>query len=261
MKLESLLENIIEKAEDLKIQNVMVLEGHHLVRRYVEGGHKLLSVTCVPSSYEQIRQLTRGQCSIEVKSEPEMGKFLGFPFHRGVIALAQRPQIQQLSVSDENLAKPQVVVGCPWITDEANLGAILRTVWALGVKTVLLGKRSADPFSRKTLRTSMGASFCLTLYYAEQEDWRGLRDQGFTLSAASVGSRIIPLREFEPNQKQAVIFGHETEGVPAEILDLCSNRVGIPMKNGADSLNVAVSAGIILYEVMQKWETKRECLE
>lgn len=249
MNFLNLLQNLAASKERLVKDNLMVLEGRHLVRRYLEKGSQPLGVVCVPSAYEEFKNMSDGHYEVIALTEPELGNLVGFPFHRGVLALANRPSFIPLGEAIESNQPNRLIVSCPRITDEANLGAILRTSLALGLNLVLLGPGSADPFSRKALRTSMGASFDIKLALCSEQDLLDLKSRGFRITGAALCPGAIPLSAYRPGSKQIVVFGHETEGLPSELRELCDDFVGIPMHHGVDSLNVAVSAGIILYQL------------
>ncbi len=241
------LRGLISSAEHLQNEKLMVLEGRHLVLRYLGLGGKPLGLICVPSALEEFQILGRDRFEVVALSEPEIAMLLGFPFHRGVLALAPRPEFWDLEKARKSNPHQRLIVGCPRITDEANLGAILRSCLALGIKTVLLGPGSADPFSRKTLRTSMGASLGLILVESTIREYNTLKMDGYTIVGASLCPGMIPLNRYRPQDRQVLVLGHETLGIPDDLQNICDVFVGIPMSFGVDSLNVAVSAGIILY--------------
>jgi len=82
-----------------------------------------------------------------------MGNLVGFPFHRGILLAARRPEITPLPL---NAAPPESTLILWQVTDPDNLGALVRTSQALGVKRIILGPGCADPYGRKALRASMG---------------------------------------------------------------------------------------------------------
>jgi tRNA G18 (ribose-2'-O)-methylase SpoU len=137
------------------------------------------------------------------------------------------------------------------LVDVDNLGAIARNAVAFGADALLLSPRSADPFYRKAIRVSLGAVFELPITRLERwpADLEAVRAQGFALVAAALGPGATPLPHFEPPRRWALLLGAEGPGLSPPALALCDHRVTIPMSPspGADSLNVATAAAVMLY--------------
>lgn len=242
---------VIARKDEFEARGWMVLEGRHLFDRLLYAGRSPLAVLCVPALDAEMRRLAGGRWPVFSLPEPEIGSLAGFPFHRGVLTLAIRPEIPDFS---KGWTPPGdgLVLALPRITDEANLGAILRSAAAFGAATVLLGRGCADPFSRKSLRAGMGAALRLAMYRADPESLKVLRRSGFAVAAAHRSEGSLSLDAFEPAPRQVLVFGHESEGVPTDWLSPCDLSVWIPMEEGTDSLNVAVSAGILLWKARKR---------
>jgi tRNA G18 (ribose-2'-O)-methylase SpoU len=145
---------------------------------------------------------------------------------------------------------PIAAVVCIDIQDPTNLGTILRTAEAFGVAAVVLGGDGADPFSRRVLRVSMGAALQLPIAHSTDlaSDLAVLRQrEKMSLIAAVADSTGEPFDGVDPPDRFAILLGNESSGLSPQWLDLCDRRVTIPMTPRADSLNVAVATGILLY--------------
>ncbi|HET6884353.1 MAG TPA: RNA methyltransferase, partial [Pirellulales bacterium] len=135
-----------------------------------------------------------------------------------------------------------------------NLGAILRISAALGADAVVLGRRCADPFSRRVLRVSMGAALRLPLVETDDlaADLSKLRsDWQYQLIATVLDRDAEPLANMSRSPRVALLFGSEGHGLERSLVALCDRRATIPMQEGIDSLNVAVAAGICLHHFLQ----------
>ena len=138
------------------------------------------------------------------------------------------------------------------IQNPSNLGSIFRTCDALGVKNVIISGDSCDVYNPKVLRGSMGATFRLNIKVCE--DFRS-----FILELIESGYKVyatVPSNDAERlgkssllSGKCAVVFGNEGNGVTAETIDLCTGKLTIPMTGNAESLNVSVAAGIVIWEL------------
>jgi tRNA G18 (ribose-2'-O)-methylase SpoU len=184
-----------------------------------------------------------------VAGEAEIESLAGFPFHRGVMAAAPRPAFTTIDAFLAGNPGCRNLVVCPRLSQDENLGSVIRSAAALGADAVAIGPRSCDPLSRKALRASMGAAFSLPIIMLEEEPGAIalFKRHGFTVYGASTGNASVPLATARPAAKRAVVFGNEAEGLPGETASLCDEIIHVPMHNDTDSLNVAVAAGIILH--------------
>ena len=138
------------------------------------------------------------------------------------------------------------------IQNPSNLGSIFRTCDALGIKDVIISGDSCDIYNPKVLRGSMGAAFRLNINICE--DFRG-----FISELIANGYRVyatVPSNDAKTlgkdnlfGKKCAVVFGNEGNGVTYETIDLCTDKLTIPMTENAESLNVSVAAGIVIWEL------------
>jgi TrmH family RNA methyltransferase len=140
------------------------------------------------------------------------------------------------------------------VRDPGNMGTILRTAAAVGVQTVITTVGSADPFAPKVVRSAMGAHFqvpILTMTWAEipvfcRKQQKPLEPM---LAESSAG---IDLWKLNMTQPLALIIGGEADGASQEARQFARQLINIPMPGGTESLNAAMAAGIILYEVVRQ---------
>ena len=136
------------------------------------------------------------------------------------------------------------------IQDPGNLGTILRTADALDIPVALL-EGCADPFSHKAVRASMGAVFRVQPVLTTWEEARQIcRQAGIPIGVTALSSRAKDLRQAELG-KMAVVIGSEGRGVRQEILDSADAELIIPMNPHCESLNAAVAATIVLWQMKQ----------
>jgi RNA methyltransferase, TrmH family len=135
------------------------------------------------------------------------------------------------------------------LRDPGNLGTMLRTGDAVGAGGLILIDDCADPFSVEAVRASMGAVFTQRLAQARWDEFVGwLRKGDGQLVAASLRD-AVPYREAAYASPCFVLVGNESRGLPQDYEDSCDLRVTIPMLGRADSLNAAVAAAVLAYEV------------
>jgi tRNA G18 (ribose-2'-O)-methylase SpoU len=226
-----------------------VVEGELLVERLVASGLGLESLLVEERLAESWAARVPAELPLLVIPHAAVRELIGFRFHRGVLACGFRPPNRDLRqlLSDGQAATWVVCVG---VQDPENLGGILRSSAAFGVRAVLLAEACADPFSRRVARTSMGANFRLPLVESEDlaGDLKTMRDDfGIQLIATVLADDAEPLAQVQPVRRAALLFGSEGFGLAPQWLAMCDRRVTIPMPPGVDSLNVNVAAGIFLY--------------
>ena len=136
------------------------------------------------------------------------------------------------------------------IQDPGNLGTILRTADALDIPVALL-EGCADPYSHKTVRASMGAVFRTPVV---QTTWQAAQaacaEAGIAVAVTALSDRAQDLRN-APLEKMAVVIGSEGQGVRAEILDSANAELIIPMNPRCESLNAAIAAAIVMWQMKQ----------
>ena len=171
----------------------------------------------------------------------------GYNFHRGCLALVTRPP----SLTPAELFSCRRILALESVGNPDNVGGLFRTAAALGVDGVLLDPRSADPFYRKAIRTSMGA--VLRIPFARAEEWRAtlaaFRDRGFKVIALTPSAAAVDLSEvppLAPDDPVMVMVGAEGPGLDPASLEEADVRVRISIDDAVDSLNVVVAAGIAL---------------
>lgn len=135
------------------------------------------------------------------------------------------------------------------IQDPGNVGTVLRTAKALDIDAVILTGDCADIYSPKAVRASMGAIFRQRVIYSGLRELRQLADSnGLKLYAAALSDKAEDIRGLSM-KRAAVCVGSEGQGLSRELIELCDGEVIIPMAPGSESLNAAVAAAIIMWEM------------
>jgi TrmH family RNA methyltransferase len=128
------------------------------------------------------------------------------------------------------------------VGDPGNVGTLLRAADAFGAG-VALSEGCADPTGPKAVRASMGSLFRIPLSAFDEPQGRRV---------ALVPSGGIPLPELDSEGEVVLVLGAEREGLPAEVLERCTERASIPQPGGGESLNVAMAGAIALYELARR---------
>lgn len=142
------------------------------------------------------------------------------------------------------------IVALDGVQDPGNCGTIWRTADAAGFTGILFGGGCADPMSGKVQRATMGSGFRLPYARADRLSGalRVLKESGRRILVSALGEKDVYRREARPGPFVLVI-GSEARGVGEEVRDLADERLMLPMRGGAESLNAAVAAGVLMYEL------------
>ncbi len=140
------------------------------------------------------------------------------------------------------------------IQDPRNLGTILRTAEALGLGFVVMSKGCCDVYNPKALRGSMGAAFRVRTFFADKicDAIESLKESDFKVLAAVPDESASLITDVNLSGRTAIAIGNEGNGLTRRVVDVCDQVVTIPMHGRAESLNAAIAAGILMWEMMRE---------
>jgi tRNA G18 (ribose-2'-O)-methylase SpoU len=244
----------VSEPELARNQGLFVAEGRRVVRRLLETAAAApRSVLATESALHSLADVLETRPDLDVFQVPQavMNEIAGFNVHRGCLALAVRPAPRPWEDLATHTSRLVVLEG---VGDADNVGSAFRCAAAFGVGGILLGPACADPLYRKSIRTSMAAT--LTVPFAVAQPWpdvlAALQFRGWHVIGLTPAADQKPLWEAAAgvrHRRTALVFGHEGDGLTAAARAACTTLARIPMAPGIDSLNVAVSAGVALYEL------------
>ncbi len=158
-----------------------------------------------------------------------------------------------LALADLQAGAGAVFAALHEVANPGNLGTIVRTASAAGASGIILIGPSADPFDPAAVKASMGALFTVPVVpaasAAEFLDWAAARD---LTTVATSGRASVSCWDADLRPPLALLLGSEGTGLPADLLAAADLTVAIPMTGTAESLNLAVAAGILLFEVRRR---------
>ena len=225
---------------------LFVAEGFVAVDRLLESGHRVRSLLLAPSRVERFThfdELAARGVPVYVAGRDVIADVVGFDLHRGVLAAAERrplPAVESLATTATRLG---VLEG---LNDPENLGAIARAARAFGLDGLVIDPTCTDPYSRRTVRVSMGE--VLHLPVARADDWPGalttLTAAGFETWAMTPAPAATDVWTLDPPERLALLLGAEGPGLSASAMELATARVRIPIAPDVDSLNVGQAAAV-----------------
>lgn len=152
----------------------------------------------------------------------------------------------------EQSALGKHIVVLDGVQDPGNVGTIIRTADAAGLDGVLLSNQCADVFSPKVLRATMGSIFRMNLRTTDDlpGELTKLREKGYSILSSQLDGTPFYERE-KVAERFALIIGNEGNGVSEQVQQTATHQVRLPMRGGAESLNAAIAAAIMMYELMR----------
>jgi tRNA G18 (ribose-2'-O)-methylase SpoU len=230
-----------------------IAEGEVVLKVFLASGrHEPLSLLIADKRLAKLAPLLDQlpeTVPIYVAGQTVLDTIAGFPLHRGILALgrsAPMPSVADLLAGLEPRALVVVLFG---MSNHDNVGGIFRNVAAFGADAVILDPGCCDPLYRKAIRVSVGTTLMVPFarLHPSEDAIDALTEQGFEPIALSPAGDTTLARLSRPD-RAAVLLGTEGTGLPADVM-MRSRKVGIPMADGVDSLNVATTSGIVLHHL------------
>lgn len=135
------------------------------------------------------------------------------------------------------------------VQDPGNIGTIIRVADATGYKNIILVKGTVDPYNEKSVRGSMGSIFSVKLFFMEENEMlEFLKKSGYNIIVTTLAEDSVDYCDMKIDEKNCFILGSEGSGVSDRIVEAATQKVKIPIYGNAESLNVGVAAGIVLYK-------------
>lgn len=236
---------ILEKSKVRRQENSFVVEGHRLLRRAIECGYEVQRIYCLPDNVSTWQSYSE---NIIIISPNIISKVC--VMNSDVIAiLTQKDHSLDTSIMP---AKDKISIVLSGLEKPGNIGAILRSADASGVDTIYLSSENADLYNPHCLRNSTGAIFNRTIYLASTEYLiQYLQQNTVPIYTTHLDARSSYL-DINYKEGGVIVFGTESEGVEDIWVQVATQCIKIPMMGISDSLNVSISAAVILYEALRQ---------
>jgi TrmH family RNA methyltransferase len=237
--------DLAEDSRTRRKERRAIIEGEHLVAAFLDSGRKVEALIVregETARFEGIAKRAGGKAVVVTDSVFKVITDTETP--SGIAAEIAIPE------APAGLERASTCVFLDSIQDAGNVGAILRSAAAFGIRHAVLGKGCADAWSSKVLRAGMGAHFSMAI--EEQADLARAITRYAGKVACTVVRDGIALKDADLSGRLGWIFGSEGRGVSDELGRLATLKVMIPMPGSAESLNVAAAAAICFYELSRR---------
>jgi tRNA G18 (ribose-2'-O)-methylase SpoU len=226
---------------------LFVAEGPVAIDRMIASGHTVRSVLLIDGKYERMSNVLAGLAApVYLVDEALMHEIVGFDLHRGAIAAGDRRRPTTL---DELATGSRRIAVLEGLNDPENLGAIARSARALGIGALVLDPTCIDPYTRRSVRVSMGEVLMLEWCRVADTDWPGpamatLARAGFEIWAMTPAEDSDDLWELAVPDRLAIVLGAEGPGLSRRAMTTATRRVRLAIDPEVDSLNVAAAAAV-----------------
>ncbi|HEX1649056.1 TPA: RNA methyltransferase [Streptococcus pneumoniae] len=242
-KANSVVKNAKKLHQKKYRKSAYLIEGWHLFEEAVQAGVTIEKIFALENYRNQLAAFPQ---TVWI-SEDILLDLADSQTPQGIVAVVQKEEVGQADLSQGKFLFLEDV------QDPGNVGTIIRTADAAGFTGVIVSDKSADIYSLKTLRSMQGSHFHLPIYRMTSQ---ALLDEtkkvaipvlATTLSKDSVDYRELPSRELPSIENFVLVMGNEGQGISPLMAESADQLVHISMKGQAESLNVAVAAGILIF--------------
>ena len=241
-------------AKNRRASGLFVAEGLKLVTDAVEAGWAIRTLVLASSVDHQplvdrlVATCRAGGGTVISVSEAVLAKISRRDNPQTVLGVFEQRTVQPADIRPR---RQDVWIALETVRDPGNLGTIVRTAHAVGARGVILVGETVDPFSVEAARATMGSIFHVALARADRASFERLVSGWPGTVVGTHLSAKIDYREAAYKRPVLLVMGGEQAGLTPEVAGLCTMLVGIPMAVGADSLNLAVATGVMLFEIMR----------
>jgi len=221
-------------------QGEYILDGLRIVNHAIKNQ---VAISCVFVTDNGLEQIKTSDYSGVIYKVPD-----------SIMKMIVETETPQGIAAIVKIVEPTLVIGkilfLDKIQDPGNLGTLIRTAEAAGFTSVLLSKGCTDPYSQKSLRSSMGSIMSIpVIINQELKNLIELKESHKVYGAALEGG--TPYQTLTYDDKSIMIIGNEGNGISKEVLDVVDERVFIPMYGEVESLNASIAGGILMFEMVK----------
>ena len=239
-KANSVVKNAKKLHQKKYRKSAYLIEGWHLFEEAVQAGVTIEKIFALESYREQLVAFPQ---TVWV-SEDILLDLADSQTPQGIVAVVQKEEVEQTDFSQGKFLFLEDV------QDPGNVGTIIRTADAAGFTGVIVSDKSADIYSLKTLRSMQGSHFHLPIYrMSSQALLKETKEAAIPVLATTLSKDSVDYRELPPIENFVLVMGNEGQGISPLMAESADQLVHISMKGQAESLNVAVAAGILIFHL------------
>ena len=255
---ELALYRTLKRVEEHERAGVLVAANIKVVKRLLASRYPVVSALLTPAWLEklepQLRARPETDLPVYVAGQKVLETITGYKLHQGALAVAKIPPQPDFETLLNHSPRPLLLAAVEGIASAENLGAVVRSCAAFGAHFLIIGETCGSPIQRRAVAGSMGTIFEQPLVKVRNllATLAVLRARGVRCLAAHPRPGASRLATVDLRGDCCLVFGAEGPGLSAPVLAACDDAVEIPMPSHMNSLNVAVAAGVFLYEATRQ---------
>ncbi len=239
-----------------------LIEGEKLTYEALEYGLPVTHIIVAESKFEKNKQRLKsyifgkydGKCELKVLSDGVFEKISTEKAPQGVISIIKYldffRKVDIIYKEEFFIKEDERALFLCSLRDPANLGSVIRCAAAFGIEHIVLSSDCADIYNPRTVRCAMGSLFKLKITTVENtEDFvRAARACGRRVLAAELKEGALALSDIGLSASDIIMIGNEGHGIPAQISEMCTSSVYIPISENTESLNASCAAAVFMWE-------------
>lgn len=245
----------LDRKKGRREQNAFLAEGARLIGEALEHDWEPVTLVCGPEGITRDANLRLIDLALEKDAQllQVNNRLLGSIARKEnpqTLLATFRPKYRPLSELSGDRIADGTYVALYQVRDPGNLGTILRTSDFAGVKGVILIGDCCDLYSLEAVRASMGSLFAMPVYFADEDtflNWK--KEVSLPMIAASMNGTVA--HHAAPyGDRSIILMGNEQSGLPEDFEAACETLARIPMRDGADSLNLGIATALMIYAAL-----------
>lgn len=241
----------LKQAKHRKATGSFIIEGLKVIQMALDSKYIISKIMVLEDKVEAFSEIISNFKSNDIKlydiSKQVSDKIALSKNPQGIFAVVKAQKNNALNINEK------LVIACEDLSDPGNLGTIIRTADAVRVKNIIINSGCVDIYNDKVIRASMGSLFNVNIISSSDfiSDISDLKSKGYNIACGHLCGDDFFDREV--SEKNVLIIANEAHGISDKVENICNSKWKLPMTGDAESLNAAVAAGIMMYDIMRKW--------
>ncbi len=248
------LSRLISFSKERKEQGVFVIEGYREISRAMISGIEIKELYVCPEIDKKGRskELLSKDKKIHLY-EVGTTAFSRIAYREGSDGLLALALPRQIGLAELKLSSKPLVLVLESLEKPGNLGAIMRSADAAGVDAIIVCDPITDIYNPNVIRSSVGCIFnCQVVSCSSSDAISWLESRGIKIYAAALTAKAVNYHQIDFREPSAIVMGTEATGLSTEWLNKSDAQIIIPMNGIADSLNVSISAAVLVFEAVRQ---------
>jgi TrmH family RNA methyltransferase len=219
-------------------EKLFIAEGPKLVKELLEADASRVKEVFAVQEWISDNEKIAGKTTVTVITETELERISQLTTPNKVLAI-----VQQFDENNDIITKGKITLVLDGIQDPGNMGTIIRTADWFGIEQIVCSHDSAELYNPKVVQATMGSIARVRVMYTDLGEWLTEQEDVLIYATTLEGQDISTVKKIKEG---IIIFGNESKGISADLLQLANVKITIPKKGKAESLNAAVAAGVVL---------------